>query len=72
MFIFFIIKYFKTIITISKVTVLILLVDIVIFVLLLKRRDRLLKIAKNAFISKKRDRLFKIKIVTNNKKNNNI
>ena len=71
-FILFIIKRFKTIITISKVIVSILLINIVVLVLLLKKRKRLSKTIENALMSKKRDRSSKIKIVTNSKKDNNV
>ena len=70
--IFFIIKRFKTIITIFKITISTSLVDIIVFVLLLKKRDRLSKIIKNALMSKKREKLSKIKITTNSKQSNNI
>jgi len=70
--IFFIIKHFKTIITIFKVIVLILLIDIIVFILLLKKRNRLSKITKNALIFKKRKKLSKIKTITSNKQNNNV
>jgi len=71
-FIFSIIKRFKTIITISKVIVLTSLIDIIVLVLLLKKRDRLFKITKNALIFKKRERLSKIKTITSNKQDNDI
>jgi len=67
-----IIRRFKTIITILEVIVSILLIDIIVFVLLLKKRDRLSKITKNAFISKKRERLSKIETTTSSKQDNNI
>ncbi len=70
--IFFIIKYFKTIITIFKVIVLIFLINIVVLILLLKKCKRLSKTIENALIFKKRDRLSKIKTIINSKKDNNI
>ena len=69
---FLFIRRFKTTIIVFKVIILILLIDIIVFVLLLKKRNRSSKIAKNAFISKKRDRLSKIKTIINNKKGNNV
>jgi len=71
-FISFIIKCSKTIITISKVIVSTSLIDIVVSILLLKKHNRLSKTIENPFISKKRNKLFKIKIVTNRKKDNNV
>ncbi len=72
MFISFIIRHFKTIITIFEIIVSKLLVNIIVSILLSKKRNRLSKIIENAFMSKKRDRLSKIEIVTNNKKDNNV
>jgi len=72
MFILFIIRYFKTTIIVFEVIVSILLVNIIVFVLLLKKRNQLSKILENAFMSKKKNRLYKIKIITNNKKDNNV
>ncbi len=72
MLIFLIIKRSKTTITILEIIVLTSLVDIVVLILLLKKRKRLSKTIENAFISKKRSKLFKIKIVTNSKKDNNV
>jgi len=72
MFIFFIIKHSKTIIIIFEIIVSISLVNIIIFILLLKKCDQLSKITRNALISKKREKLSKIKITTSNKQNNNI
>ncbi len=72
MFILSIIRYLETIITIFEINVLILLVDIIVLVLLLKKRNQLSKTTKNALISKKKDKLSKIKIITNSKKDNNI
>jgi len=72
MFILSIIRYLETIITIFEIIVLILLVDIIVLVLLLKKRNQLSKTTKNALISKKKDKLSKIKIITNSKKDNNI
>jgi len=71
-FILSIIRYLKTIITIFKIIVLISLVDIIVLVLLLKKRNRLSKITRNAFIFKKREKLFKIKTITSNKQDNNV
>jgi hypothetical protein len=72
MFILSIIRYLETIITIFEIIVLILLVDIIVLVLLFKKRNQLSKTTKNALISKKKDKLSKIKIITNSKKDNNI
>jgi len=72
MLIFSIIRRLKTIITISKVIVSKSLVDIIVLVLSLKKRDQLSKIIENALMSKKRDKLSKIKIITNNKKGNDV
>jgi len=71
-FIFFIIRRFKTIIIILEVIVSKFLVDVIVFVLLLKKRNQLFKTTKNALIFKKRDKLSKIKIATNSKKKNNV
>jgi len=62
------IRCFETTTIVFEVIVSISLVNIIVLVLLLKKRSRLSKITKNAFISKKRNRLSKIKITTNNKK----
>jgi len=72
MLISFIIRRSKTIITISKVIVSILLINIIVLILLSKKCDRSPKIIKNALISKKRKKLCKIKTTTNSKQNNNI
>jgi len=72
MLIFFIIRRFETTITIFKIIVLTFLVDIIVFVLLFKKRDHLSKIIENALVSKKREKLFKIKITTSNKQDNDI
>jgi len=72
MFIFFIIRRFKTIITIFKVIASKFLVNIIILILSSKKRDRLSKIIENALMSKKKDRLSKIKITTNSKKDNDV
>ncbi len=72
MFILFIIRRFETIITILELIVLKLLVDIIILVLSLKKRDQLSKTTKNALMSKKRDRLSKIKTTTNSKEDNDV
>jgi len=56
MFISFIIKRFKTIIIISKVIVSKSLINIIIFILLLKKRNRLSKTIENALMSKKKDK----------------
>jgi len=66
------IRRLKTIITISKVIVSTSLVDIVVLVLLPKKREQSSKTIENALMFKKRDRLSKIKIVTNSKKSNNV
>jgi len=71
-FIFFIIKRSKTIIIIFEVIVSTSLIDIIVFVLLLKKRDRLSKITKNASISKKREKLSKIETTTNSKQDNDV
>jgi len=71
-FIFSIIRRSKTIITIFQVIVSTSLVDIIVLVLLLKKCDRLFKITKNALISKKREKSFKIKTTISNKQDNNI
>jgi hypothetical protein len=71
-FISFTIRRSKTTILISKVIVLISLVDIIVLILLLKKHNQLSKIVENTLISKKRDRLSKIKVIINSKKNNNI
>jgi len=67
-FIFSITRHFKITIIVSKVIVLISLINIIVFILLLKKRNRLFKTTKNAFIFKKKDRLSKIKTITNNNK----
>jgi len=72
MLILFIIRRSKTIITISKVIVSTFLINIIVFVLLLKKRNRLSKITKNAFIFKKRQKLSKIKTTTSSKQDNNV
>jgi len=71
-FILSIIRYSKTIITIFEIIVLRSLVNIIVSILLLKKRDQLSKTIENALMSKKRDRLSKIKIVINSKKDNNV
>jgi len=71
-FIFSIIKYFKTIIIIFEIIVLTFLINIIVFVLLSKKRDQLSKITKNAFIFKKRKNLSKIRIITSSKQNNDV
>jgi len=70
--IFSIIRRSKTIITIFKVIVSTFLIDIIVLVLLLKKRNRLSKITKNALMFKKRERLSKIKTITSSKQSNNI
>jgi len=70
--IFSTIKCSKTIITISKVIVSTLLIDIIVFVLLLKKRDRSSKIIEKALMFKKREKSSKIKITTSNKQVNNV
>jgi hypothetical protein len=69
-FIFSIIRRFKTIIIVSKVIVSKSLVNIIVFILSLKKRNRSSKTTKIAFIFKKRDKSSKIKIATNSKKDN--
>jgi len=54
MFILFIIKRFKTIITIFKIIVLTLLANIVVLILLLKKRERSFKTIENAFMLKEK------------------
>jgi len=61
--IFFTIKYSKTITTISKIVVSISLVNIIVFILLLKKRNRLSKIAENAFIPKKKIDCLRLKLL---------
>jgi len=72
MFIFSIIRRSKTIITIFEIIVSKFLVDIIVLVLLLKKRNRLSKTTKNALMSKKRNKSPKIKTITNNKKDNDV
>jgi len=72
MFIFFIIKRFKTIIIIFKEIVSKFLINIIISILLLKKRNRSSKTTKNALISKEKNRSSKIKITTNSKKDNDV
>jgi len=72
MLIFFIIKCFETIIIVFEVIVSILLIDIIVLVLLLKKRDWLSKIIENALIFKKKTRLFKIETITSSKQDNNV
>jgi len=55
-----------------KVIVLTSLIDIIVLVLSSKKNDRSPKIAKNALISKKRDKSSKIKSIINNKKDNDV
>jgi len=50
----------------------IFLVDIIVLVLSLKKRDQSPKTIENALISKKRDRLPKVKATTNSKKDNDV
>jgi len=66
--IFSIIRRSKITIIVFEVIVLISLVDIIVLVLFLKKRNRLFKTTKNVTISKKRNKLFKIKIITKQKK----
>ncbi len=72
MFIFFIIRRFKTIIIILEVIVSKSLVNIIVLVLSLKKCDQLSKTIENALMPKKRDRSSKVKTITNSKKNNNV
>jgi len=67
-----IIRCSKTTIIVFKIIISTSLVNIIVLILLLKKRNRLSKTTKNASIFKKKDRLFTIKIITNNKKDNNI
>jgi len=71
-FIFSTIWRSKTIITVFEVIVSTLLVDIIVFILLSKKRDRLSKITEKTFISKNKKRSSKIETTTSNKKNNDI
>ena len=70
--IFFIIRRSKTTITILEVIASKPLVNIIVLVLLLKKRDQLSKATKNALMPKKRDRSPKVKTTTNNKKDNDV
>ncbi len=72
MFISSIIRRSKTTIIVFKISISTSLVKIIVLILLLKKRNRLSKTTKNASIFKKKDRLFTIKIITNNKKDNDI
>jgi len=72
MFISSIIRRSKTTIIVFKISISTSLVNIIVLILLLKKRNRLSKTTKNASIFKKKDRLFTIKIITNNKKDNDI
>ncbi len=70
--IFFIMRRSKTIITILEVIVSTSLVDIIVLVLSLKKRNQSSKTIENALMSKKRNRSFKIKTTINNKKGNDV
>jgi len=48
------------------------LINIIVLVLLLKKRNQLSKIIENALMFKKREKLSKIKTTTNSKQDNNI
>ena len=72
LFIFSIIRYSQTTIIVSKVIILISLIDIIVFILLLKKRNKLFKTTKIAFICRGKNKLSKIKTTINNNKNNNI
>jgi len=72
MSIFSIMRRSKTTIIVSKVTILTSLINIIVLVLLPKKRDQSSKIAKNALMPKKRDRLPKVKTTTNNKEGNDV
>ncbi len=61
--IFSTIKCFETTITISKVTVLISLIDIVVSILLLKKRNQLSKATENTFIFKKKIDCLRLKLL---------
>jgi len=63
MSIFSIIRRSKIAIIVSKVIVSTFLVDIIVLILSLKKRDQSPKIAENALMSKKRDRLPKIEAI---------
>jgi len=71
-FISFIIKRSKTIITIFKVIISTFFINIIVFVLLSKKCNRLSKIIENALIFKKREKLSKIETTTNNKQDNDV
>ena len=68
----FIMRRLKTIITIFEVIASTFLVDIIVLVLSLKKRNQSSKITKNALISKKRNKSLKIKTTTNSKKDNDV
>ncbi len=72
MSIFSIIRRLKTIITILKIIAFISLIDIVVPILFSKKRNQLSQTTKNALIFKKRNKLSKIKFITNSKKDNDI
>ncbi len=72
MFILSIIRRLKTTITILEVIASTLLINIIVLVLLLKKCDQSSKTIENALISKKRNKLFKIKTTTNSKKDNDV
>jgi len=68
MSIFFIIRRSKTIITIFEIIVLTSLVDIIVLVLLSKKRDRSSKITKNALISKKKIDCLRLRLLQTTRK----
>jgi len=70
--IFSTIRRLETIITISRVSISTFLINTIVLVLSSKKRDRSSKIIENAFISKKREQLSKIKTTTSNKQDNNV
>jgi len=72
MSIFSIMRRSKTIITIFEVIASTLLVDIIVFVLSLKKRNQSSKTTKNALMFKKKNKLSKIKTIINNKKDNDV
>jgi len=72
MSIFSTIRRLETTTTIFKIIVSISLINIIGLILLSKKCNQLSKTTKNALISKKRDKLSKIKTTTNSKKDNNV
>ncbi len=68
MFILFIMRRFETIITIFEVIASTSLVDIIVLVLLSKKRDQLSKTTKNALISKKKIDRSRLRLLQTTKK----